>query len=340
MQNFEPGNPDNQHDPQKSNFHSYSTFITKPIGTSGVARLFAPVGAGDMIPQLTPPIKPLKVVVITSVRDIGLDDQVGLKVPVRVGDSTQTETKKMKGVVKSLIRESFGEFGKYIQVAGVIVDDVADEKEGRKILQAGYSITPDNLTEEQKWIMNPNLKLPDGRYVKDITEHLPSSWRKIPKGMEEEKAAQKLHYEKRLEQKLLEMGADIVISDHLLFRLQYLHNEGNFKGRVLNIHPAITWAEDPFVCRGLTPTKDTLERAQQYRNGAGDFYTGASLHFIADEIDGGAVIADCANTKVHPDWGPQDLRWNNYEQSKRPLIIEGLKYYASNIDMFDRYIKI
>jgi folate-dependent phosphoribosylglycinamide formyltransferase PurN len=89
-----------------------------------------------------------------------------------------------------------------------------------------------------------------------------------------------------------------------------------------------TWEFDPHQLRGKSPTRDALDR----RAHEGYDLAGASFHFISSELDAGPVICDGERTRVLPNDTPEMLRARNYESSKIPVMIEGLRYLRRNFD--------
>jgi hypothetical protein len=302
-----------------------------PIGTIDGVRYFTPDRTGARLALkdareclLVPPKKPLQVAIATSIRDIGADDRCGQYVRIRNSRGDQEEV-YMKGAAEHLIQASKGELGKFFQVKLIIIDDVPNSSD--KIQY--HSILP-NEQNSLPWIAPPDLTTPNGDPVQSLVKHLPSSWRKIPLAQHSKRAERKYSYEMQLEQMCGENGADLVLSDHLLIHLEHLH-KGAFAGRVLNIHPGITWEGDPeHVCRGLTPTMLAIQKAALCRQNGKTFHTGATLHHVADEMDGGPPICDTLRTPVLDHYDPVTLRYHNYRQSKLFLLEKGLCYYAAN----------
>jgi folate-dependent phosphoribosylglycinamide formyltransferase PurN len=311
-----------------SDFRELTVNSPKSLQQEGF-RFFHPEGLPISLDNFPVPEMPLKVVVLTSIRDIGNEDSVGRFVPYRNEESSHSTQEYMKGAVESLLEKSFGNLGQYIQLAGIIVDDVPDQD---GVESKGYKIDP-NDSSVGTWILDADRKLPSGQSIADITHHIPSTFRKLPLKLNDERSGLKQIFELRLEQACKDLKADIILSDHLLLKLEHLH-KNDFRGRVINIHPGITLSGDPDICRGLTPTADTLIRAKEASGQR--IKTGASLHFVADEIDGGGVICDAKRTIVSPEWDPATLRFNNYQSSKLPALEFGLMYFAANLRVFDK----
>jgi folate-dependent phosphoribosylglycinamide formyltransferase PurN len=120
---------------------------------------------------------------------------------------------------------------------------------------------------------------------------------------------------------VVKTGADILLSDHYMARLDYLW--AWMPGCVLNIHPGVTLPGHPYAFLGKTPTADAIERAT---NEAG-VRTGATLHFVDGEIDHGAIIMFLDSTPVFGTDRPEALRYRNYQMAKLPVLIDGLISY-------------
>lgn len=56
--------------------------------------------------------------------------------------------------------------------------------------------------------------------------------------------------------------------------------------------------------------------------------TGASFHYVDNGIDSGEVIADALNTEIGPEDTIFELRWNNFQRSLFPALIQGLEIMA------------
>ncbi len=275
--------------------------------------------------------RPIRAVILTSVRDTGIDDKNGIR--VETGNGLQ----HMEGAIERLVRETYpiwqGPFGMnyagiltvgrlagLVDVAGVITDDT--EKDMRN---SSYSASPE---PGRDWIHPSDLRTPEGRLVCDMTYNFPSTFRLLSLvGAEEERRQRKYKFEMQVLQKMRELDGDILISDHLMMRLEYLYREPSLYGRVVNIHPAVTVKNYPYRFLGKTPTHDAIASAKVDPSTR----TGATLHFINKTIDDGPPIAYMASTPVYPNDEPQWLRYRNYQEAKLPLFIAGLAHYARNI---------
>jgi folate-dependent phosphoribosylglycinamide formyltransferase PurN len=120
--------------------------------------------------------------------------------------------------------------------------------------------------------------------------------------------------------------ADVVVSDHYMARIENLHRW--MPGRVLNIHPAVTLPGHPCRFVGKSPTADALAHA---RANGGQALTGATLHWVDDEIDHGPPVAFSADTPVFAVDEPMWLRYRNYQHGKLPVLVQGLHHYATRL---------
>jgi folate-dependent phosphoribosylglycinamide formyltransferase PurN len=270
-------------------------------------------------PYLSPPEiedfdRPLNAVFLTSMRDIIGSDQNGRMVKDRGGN-----TLYMKGVLEYIVRLMNSARTQMLNVVGVIYDDTP--KELRRLGDAAPGT--DN------WMHPADLKNEiTGDRIFDVTTHLPSLYRTLPRGDIGGRIDLKRRWENAIAEEAMRLRADILISDHLIAKIEALIGpEIGLKGRVLNIHPAVTYAQNPNKLRGLTPTKDSVERVL---NG-GFNMTGATLHYVDDEIDAGAPIADAEATVVLPSdiSHLQGLRIANYESGKIPVFVQGMEHFYS-----------
>ena len=256
---------------------------------------------------------PLRVMVVTSLRDISADDHIGSHVMV------DDKSVYMKGALESLLEASNkgGPLESVIQIVGVMVDDIA----GRDF------IGPCNLLPHagKPWIVPVDTIYRD-QPLKDITFSLPSQFRAIPIVCKDQREKKKAAFEEAIVRRAHDLNVDIILSDHLMIRLEAVHH---FIPTV-NIHPAITNSESPYCRRGKTPSLDTLWAA----NEQGKTHTGASLHFINDSFDDGRVIADTDIVIVQSGWSLEKLKFEAYRQAKNPLVVAGLEHLANHYSGF------
>ncbi|MDP2648413.1 MAG: formyltransferase family protein [bacterium] len=256
--------------------------------------------------------KPVRIVILTSIRDVGGDDLNGQFVPTKNG------SEYMKGIVEHVVEECRpdGELHGIVELAGVITDDTA-----KGLAKSGYPLTP---THGELWIHPIDLRDHHGVKVVDMTRNYPSFFRTLPLDDVSGRRAAKREYEAGLLGAMEYLGARVLISDHYMAKIEYLIDEFGLYGQVLNIHPAVTQPGHPFCFRGKTPTADALARAKSGR----ETRTGATLHLVNSEFDDGPIVECAAETPVHADDTPQELRWRNYQMAKLPVFTRGMLKYA------------
>lgn len=261
-------------------------------------------------------INPLKIIFLTSVRDTGTCDRNGIWI------NLPERKRYMEGVIERTVKETYpqGKLHGLVEVVGIITDDMEHDMRA-----SDFPIQPQ---VDSPWIYPLNLRNPNGTKVIDLTVNIQSDFRRLPLDAMTAREEGKLAFETIVAEKMNESGANVLISDHYMARIDYLVGE-QFKlyGRVLNIHPAVTLAGHQYCLRGRTPTVDAIERAKQERK----TFTGATLHVINKVIDAGPVLAYSAITPVYPDDQPQYLRYRNYQMAKLPVFIQGLIHYVRNI---------
>ena len=264
-----------------------------------------------------PRMNPVRVAFLTSIRDVGKDDLNGSTVPTKEGP------KYMEGSLERFLIETLsgGRLYGYAELVAVITDDIG----GRDLTEEGYPALPQI---GRQWIHPHTLRTGNGTCVTDMTRNIPSLFRALPKDAIEERKREKLRFEKAVLAAMREAGAEILISDHFMARIDYLVGELGLYGKVLNIHPAITLPEHEFAFPGKTPTADAIARARMLH---GDIFTGATLHVMNREIDKGPPLALIAGTPVHADDEPQWLRYRNYQMSKLRILIRGFRHYVERI---------
>ncbi|PIQ76160.1 hypothetical protein COU78_01215 [Candidatus Peregrinibacteria bacterium CG10_big_fil_rev_8_21_14_0_10_49_24] len=276
---------------------------------------------------LTPPAQPeqprnpVKLMVLTSVRDVGSCDKNGSSV------STPEGWRYMEGAVERLINESRegGALSGLIEVVGIINDDMEQDMKG--------SPYPAQPKPYEPWIHLHHLRNESGELIagENMTHWIPSTFRKVRTADDPaQKAELKTEFERQVAERMRQCNADILLSDHYMARIEHLiAKEHGLYGRVLNIHPAITLADHPYCFRGPTPTQDSIDRAQTDDH----TITGATLHLVNSVIDDGPPIAHMEGTPVYPYDDPQHLRYRNYQQAKLPLLTTGLRHYVEHIFM-------
>lgn len=259
---------------------------------------------------------PINMVVLTSVRDVGGDDHNGIEVETNEG------VQYMQGAIERIVRETYptGRLARLVRVTGIITDDI----EGRDLKDSSYPILP---TPGRNWIHPIDLATPDGQQLRDMTFNIPSSFRLLSRNAIEERWREKISFELKVLDKMRDLAGDVLVSDHYMARIDFLHQNPALFGRLLNIHPAVTVEGHPYCNRGPTPTVNSIARARR----DGFAQTGATLHFIGLKIDEGQPIAYTDKTPVFPDDELQWLRYRNYTGAKLPLFVHGLAHYARNI---------
>ena len=259
---------------------------------------------------------PVRIVFLTSIRDVGADDHNGQIVLTKDGP------KYMKGVVEHTVEacRPGGALYGICEIAGVITDDTEKGLAG-----SGYPLVP---TEGEQWIHSLDLEDHHGVRIADMTFHRPSLFRALPLGAVAERHEAKKEYEGQIVAMMRELDADVMVSDHYMARIEFLVN-GTFGlyGRVVNIHPAVTLHNHPYCFRGKSPTVDAIARAK----GGKPTRTGATLHLVNEKIDDGPVIHWAAPTPVYPDDTPKELRWRNYTIAKLPVFTRGMKRYVHDV---------
>lgn len=260
--------------------------------------------------------KPIRILVLTSIRDVGGDDRNGLIVMTKDGP------KYMMGVVEHAVLQCHfgGALHDFCEIAGVVTDDTE-----KGLLGSGYPLVP---TEGMQWIHPLDLEDHHGVRIADITFHRPSLFRALPLEAVAERREAKKEYEAQIVALMKELGAEVLVSDHYMAKIEHLVN-GTFRlyGRVVNIHPAVTIHGDPYCFRGKTPTADAIARAQSGK----ETRTGATLHLVNEKIDDGPIVHWAAPTPVYADDTPQELRWRNYRMAKLPVFSEGMRIYVNDV---------
>ncbi|MDD3861808.1 MAG: formyltransferase family protein [Candidatus Gracilibacteria bacterium] len=279
-----------------------------------------------------PPLeRPLNVVFITSVRDVGAEDKNGST--ITLPDGREVYMMGLIEAVNRIINDGRNDLSNCIRIRGIITDDHPKDRLN------GYEIHPND--NEGLWIHPKDIRDDRGELLTKNTHNVPSTYRKISgKTNPERKQQAKLEFEEEAIAVSQQMGADIIVSDHLMLRLENMIAEyRHLFGKVLNIHPAMTRGDYSFNLRGKTPTADALSRLKGFKineNGIYEqttphYWTGGTLHIVDTEIDGGAVLADGEMTPVHPKYTAQQLRYENYSASKIPVFIHGIQHYVRNI---------
>ena len=317
-----------------------ATLITKalfedalpPIAkTESGATLYGPPG-GHL--SHAPPDRPLKIAILTSIRDVGLEEHVGQVVEPGNPDSY------VKGTVETALEAvQDHRLGDYAEIVAIITDDLK-----RDLKKGDYVADP---SQPGAWIFPRDIRNKNGELATSLTVNIPSSFRSLPMKDIEGRQTRKVEFESKLFKILEETGADILLSDHFLARIEYLIDPNYFKmlGRVLNTHPGIIRPDHPYTCLGKATYDHMRLHAQGLRRISDKSIVrvpehdlaGASFHFITAGIDRGPVLCDAELTRISPRDSDITVARKLYETSKYHAFIEGVRHYASNIfPLFDR----
>lgn len=137
----------------------------------------------------------------------------------------------------------------------------------------------------------------------------------------------KARFEAEIAALFRETGANLVVFDHAMFIAYNLIGVHGLQPYILNIHPAIVEPDHPNAFFGCTPTANALSCA---RNSARPVTTGATLHFVDNGIDTGPRLLVGNLTNVYPEDHAVQLRLRNYS-AKLLVFFLGLKHYAENV---------
>jgi folate-dependent phosphoribosylglycinamide formyltransferase PurN len=292
----------------------------------------SPTGLVGRLQKRPPKQGPANVVFLTSIRDTGRYDLNG---------------QDIAGIIETAntaINEEFLNLGDSIRIRGIITDDLP--------LTDNLGAYPCTPTRGKPWIHPLNAKNDRGEFLVDITERIPSDSRVIPKDDKDLRRQKRIEFEEKVFKTSMQMGADILVVDHLMFRLIDLINETRFGiGRILNIHPGIADTRNPNRLPGSTPTLDAISRANwgavfnkkkglylppENPSTTGRFKTGATLHIVDKRLDTGPVIADAETTFVRGEDRPQELRRRNYPVKRAVFILGIIHYVRTMLDRIDR----
>ncbi|MCX6754356.1 MAG: formyltransferase family protein [Candidatus Nomurabacteria bacterium] len=253
------------------------------------------------------PERPLKIVFMTSLRDIALEERNGQFLNINGID------RYVKGVIESTLEETAigGILEGLIEVKGVIYDDTLEDLKGE------FPLFP---SDNDSWIF-PTKLLPE-----DSIWNIPSLFRKLSKDDVKGRKEAKYNFELSVFQKIKEVEADVLILDSYMAKIEYLFKF--MPDRVINIHPGPTLINKPFCFRGKAPYFDAILFA---RENGGPVYTGATLHFVNEKFDDGRFIAYICNTPVDQEEDWIILMYKNYISAKIPIFIAGLRHYVLKI---------
>ncbi|MBD9428413.1 N(5)-hydroxyornithine transformylase PvdF [Achromobacter sp. ACM03] len=221
----------------------------------------------------------------------------------------------------------------YSLEAVIFDDDEGSVRDRESVGDYGFSWRPGG-----QWFYPPALEAGERR-VNDLLCSVPSTYRRLPLDAADRPAG-KCAFEARLLDKLLVLGAELVVLDGLLVILDELVRPGApFHRKIVNIHPGITRIESPYERRGAYATLDALHGARgqkvvDWQTGETKQVpvvdmTGASFHYVDNGIDSGEVILDVLNTRIDPRDTILELRWNNFNNSLFPALRQGLAHMAA-----------
>ena len=222
----------------------------------------------------------------------------------------------------------------YSLEAVIYDDDQGSARDREKVGEYGFSYQPGG-----QWFYPPELEV-GGRRVNDLLCAIPSTYRRLPFDAAERPAGKRA-FEARLLDKLLTLGAELVVLDGLLVILDELVRPGaHYHRKIVNIHPGITRIESPYERRGACATLDALHGAQGRKvvnwqtmetvEVPVAAMTGASFHYVDNGIDSGEVIHDVLATEIAPQDTILELRWNNFNNSLFPALSQGLERMAAS----------
>lgn len=308
------------------NAHSLFKEPLAPVAqTLSGATLYGP---RDKILTDVPPGRPLKIAFLTSIRDVGLEEHVGTYSEHGNPDSY------VKGTIETALEAVKDDrLGDFAEIVAIITDDVSAD-----LKRCDYVADPRHNGE---WIFPREMRNKNGELATSITVNVPSTFRSLPLKDVEGRKAQKFEFESKIFKILREAGADILLSDHFLARIDYLIRPDHFRmlGRVLNTHPGIIRPDHPYTCLGKLPYDQMRLHAQGLRL-MGDKslahvppcdIAGATFHLITAGIDRGPVLCDAELTRISPTDSDVTVARKLYQTSKYHAFIEGVRHYASNI---------
>lgn len=119
-------------------------------------------------------------------------------------------------------------------------------------------------------------------------------------------------------EKLRERDVGLVILAGFLYILSPEFSE-NFAGRVMNVHPALIPAFSGEGCYGLHVHEQALARGVKL--------TGASVHFVTEECDGGPIILQKA-VAVEEDDTPETLQLRVMQQAEWQILPEAASLFC------------
>lgn len=195
---------------------------------------------------------------ITTLAEIVNDELVGKEV---IDPATGKSFGVRRGTLSVLAEEiakKETDFAKKFNLSSIIINDDVDDVKRHWEKKEGYDI---------------DFTVPGqgcSRSLREITHIEPSSvWRGIPippRGSDDraeviaKRKQLKTEYEQRIVDALKKAKVDLLVSNSYTNIIGPCLL-GAFKGRIINIHPAITSQDNPCRLPGVTPTRDAFTRA-------------------------------------------------------------------------------
>ena len=273
--------------------------------------------------------RPLRVLFLTSIRDVGKSEGVGKTWPSKSGRSHY-----LKGTIEAALEASRGgSLQDEIEIAGIITDDMERDLRGSDFVA--------HPSQPGLWIFPRSLRDTQDELATSLVMNIPSDFRALPLTAREERTEAKMRFEKSVYDTMQAVGADVIISDHFLAKIDYLIDDAHFGlfGRVLNTHPGITRKDHPYRCLGVDTDILAWHHARGERLLDGGKIvsvkphskTGASFHVVSEKIDDGPVLCDGELTPIFCSDTPEEIGRRLYSTSKNLIFIEGVKHFARNI---------
>ncbi len=282
----------------------------------------------ESTPTFKVPSRPLRIAFLTSIRDVGADEKVGLR------NGEIKYARYLKGTIEHILRSTTsGRLNGFCEVVGIISDDLPID-----LQQSPFG----ELPSAGQWIFPKNLRASEHQNARDLCYNLPSDFRKLPMQDSLARQERKLDFETRVANLLLELNADVLVTDHYMAKLDYLVDpKSPLSTIVMNTHPGIIREDYAFACRGKDPYNDIIKLVQGLDNETSSasfnlskspkLYTGATFHFSDRGIDSGPILCEVACTPVFPDDSEDQLCRRNYHLSKNIACELGLLHFSSNI---------
>jgi folate-dependent phosphoribosylglycinamide formyltransferase PurN len=273
------------------------------------------------------PRQPLRAIILTSIRDVGVQENVGQF--ERSGDP-KTYT---KGTLETALEACQDDrLGGFLEIVGIITDDREKDLAGTDFVAHPSTVG--------RWILPRDMRTSNGTLASDITFNIPSTFRSLPLSDVTGRSELKRAFEGAVFQLFEHTQADVIISDHFLARIDYLLRPDafNLSGRVLNTHPGITRADHPYPCLGNRPYDLARLHAKGWHQSDDKKLTrvpvhtwaGATFHIVTHEIDRGPVLCDAELTPVSPNDSDISFARKMYQTSKYHAFIDGIRHYASS----------